>query len=132
MSFGLGPKYELVFRVITFRSVLHWSIFCWMCVVQLNMLSMITPRYLVSTVFSFLPSMLSLVKIFLFLRENTIATVFSGLRVKLATRLLSTSLFRTVCILCCITVRSVPWVRIHRSSANPCPSVRSVFIISSA
>ena len=52
---------------------------------------MITPRYLVdSTVFSFLPSILSLVSIFLFFGENTMAMVLSGLNVKLASRLFVT------------------------------------------
>ena len=91
ISFGFGPKYELVLRVIRRRSVLHCSIFWFMCGVQLSVLSIVTPKYRVeSTVFSFVPFILSLVKIFLFLGENTIATVFSGLNVRLAARLLST------------------------------------------
>ena len=77
ISFGLGPKYELVLRVISRSSVMHCSIFWFMCGVQLSALSMVTPRYLVqSTVFSFDPFIYSLVRIFLFLGENTMATVF--------------------------------------------------------
>ena len=88
------------------------------------MLSIVTPKYLVeSTVFSLVPFMHSRVKIFLFFGEKTMATVFSGLNVRLAARLLSTRWLRTVCILCCITGKFVPCVRIHRSSAKPCPSV---------
>ena len=49
MSFGLGPKYELVLHVITFNSVLHWSIFWFICGVQLSELSIVTPRYLVES-----------------------------------------------------------------------------------
>ena len=84
------------------------------------MLSIVTPKYLVdSTVCSFFPFIFNRVKIFLFLGENTIATVFSGLNVRLAALLLSTKWLSTVCILCCIIVKFVPWVRMHRSSANP-------------
>ena len=130
ISFGFGPKYELDLRVISLKSVLHCSIFWFIWGVQLSELSIV---YLVeSTVFSLEPPMYSRVKIFLFFGENTIATFFSGLNVRLASRLLSTSWLSTACILCCITVKFVPLVKIHRLSANPCPSVRSVFIIFSA
>ena len=101
--------------------------------VQLNALSIVTPKYRVeSTVSSFFPFIYSRVAVLLFLGENNMATVFSGLNVRLAVRLLSTRWFSTVCILCCIIGKFVPWVRMHKSSANPCPSVNSVFIISSA
>ena len=51
-------------------------------------LYIVAPKYRVeSTVFSFNPFIYSRVKIFIFLGENTIATVFSGLNVRLAARL---------------------------------------------
>ena len=44
INLGLGPKYELVFLVIVLKSVVHWSIFLFMCGVQLSVLSIVTPR----------------------------------------------------------------------------------------
>ena len=113
--------------------MLHCSIFWFMWGVQLNALSIITPKYrVVSTVSSFFPFIYSRVAVLLFLGENNMATVFSGLNVRLAVRLLSTRWFSTVCILCCIIGKFVPCVSMHRSSANPCPSVNSVFMMSNA
>ena len=77
IGFGLGPKYELVLRVISLSKVLHCSIFWFIWGDQLSELSMVTPRYLVeSTVFNFEPLIYSHVRTFLFLGEKTIATVF--------------------------------------------------------
>ena len=89
-----------LFYVLLDVKVLHCSIFWFMWGVQLSVLSIVTPKYRVdSTVFSLDPFIHRRVKIFLFLGENTIATVFSGLNVRLAALLLSTRWLRTVCIL---------------------------------
>ena len=81
INLGLGPKYDLVFCRKLNNSCVHLSVCALTWFFQLNLLSIVTPKYLVlSTVLSFLLLIFRLLIIFLLLGANIMLTVFSGLK----------------------------------------------------